>query len=251
MKRKIFLVILLFCLVSGTILSTTAVTQLNEKERGYISVSTSANTDVAPDVAEITFAVKTSDTKSIQKATAENKEISDRLYGLLKNMLNANNGDYVNTTNFHASPIYVYSGNKKNLDKYEVTNSVIVHTKSLDKVGTMIDKAIESGATNVNSLKFSVSNYESQCNNLIETASKKAASRAAIAVRGTNSSLDGIRTMDVSCSENTSYSTPRMYMAKNMLSSVAADSEAGGEATSISGGAIKIYANINTSFYVK
>jgi uncharacterized protein YggE len=77
-------------------------------------------------------------------------------------MLNTQNGDYIKTSDFHAAPVYTYSGNKKNLDKYEVSNRVIVHTKSLDKLGNMIDKAIESGATNVDSLNFSVSNYESE-----------------------------------------------------------------------------------------
>jgi len=41
-------------------------------------------------------------------------------------------------------------------------------------------------------------------------------------------------------------------MAKNMLASVADEASAGeGSPTSISGGVIKIYANINASFYVK
>ena len=115
----------------------------NKIERGYISVSGAANTEVAPDVAEISFAVQTSDTKSMQKATLMNKEASDRVLSVLSSMLNKDNGDYIKTSDFSASPIYTYSGSKRNLDKYEVSNRVIVHTKSLDKIGAMIDKAIE------------------------------------------------------------------------------------------------------------
>lgn len=40
-------------------------------------------------------------------------------------------------------------------------------------------------------------------------------------------------------------------MAKNMLASVAEDSASGGTQTSISGGVVKIYANVNASFFVK
>ena len=250
MKKSLISLILLG-LVAGCV-SVSAVVQNVEKERGYISLSTSANTEVTPDVAEISFAIKTSDTKSIQKATVMNKENSDRVLTALKSLLNTQNGDFIKTANFSASPVYVYNGNKKTLDKYEVSNRVIVHTKSIDKVGTMIDKAIESGATNVDSLNFSVSNYESQCNSLIEIATKKANTRANIAVKSTGAILDGIKSMDISCSENKSYNAPRMYMAKNMVGAVADGIEtASGTSTSISEGVIKIYANVNVTYFVK
>ncbi|MBR6127090.1 SIMPL domain-containing protein [bacterium] len=251
MKKLITTALLLGVLAGVSAISTQAITGINEKERGYISLSTSANTEVAPDVAEISFAVKTSDTKSMQKATVMNKEISDKLLGILKGMLNTSNGDFIKTSDFNASPIYTYNGNKKNLDRYEVSNRVIVHTKSIDKVGNMIDKAIEAGATNVDSLNFSVSNYESQCNSLIEIASKKASTRATIAAKSMGTTLDGVRSMDISCSENSVRSYPRLYMAKNMVADAAEGATANQSSTSISEGVIKVYANVNVSFFVK
>jgi len=159
MKKTLSIIAVLALLAGGVMIST----QAQDNERGYITLSTLANTEVAPDVAEISFAVQTSDAKSMQKATQLNKETSDKVLAALTSMLTTANGDFIKTSDFSASPVYTYSGNKKNLDKYEVSNRVIVHTKSLDKVGKMIDKAIEAGATNVDSLSFSVSNYETQC----------------------------------------------------------------------------------------
>jgi len=252
MKKSLITILGLAIIIGGISLTSIAANQNNEKERGYISLSTSANTEIAPDVAEVAFAVKTSDTKSMQKATTQNKEISDKIYTELKSMLNTQNGDYIKTADFNASPVYTYSGNKRNLDKYEVSNRVIVHTKSLDKVGTMIDRAITLGATNVDSLNFSVSNYESQCNSLIEIAAKKANTRANIAVKSIGGTLDGIRSLDINCSENASYNRPRMYMAKNMLASVAeSTADSAGSSVSISEGVIKVYANVNVSYFVK
>ena len=248
MKKKLLAITVLSLFAGCASLSTQAVTQINP-ERGYISVNTSANTEVAPDVAEISFAVQTSDTKSMQKATQLNKETSDKVYSVLKSMLSPVNGDYIKTSDFSASPVYTYSGSKRNLDKYEVSNRVIVHTKSLDKVGTMIDKAIEAGATNVDNLSFSVSNYDSQCNELLGIATKKAQTRAGLLAKNLSTSLDGVRTFDVSCNAN-NYNMPRMYMAKNMLSAVA-DEAAGSSPTTITGGVIKINANVNASFFVK
>ena len=216
--------LLVLTLITGIFASTVAVSQaaIQGSERGYISVSTNANTEVAPDVAEISFAVQTFDTKSMQKATQLNKEASDKVLSVLGSMLDPKNGDFIKTSDFSAQPIYTYSGSKRNFDKYEVSNRVIVHTKSLDKVGEMIDKAIAAGATNVDNLNFSISTYDNQCNELLGIATKKASTRS-----------------------------PRFYMAKNMLADAVAESSAAGTSTSISGGVIKINANVNASFFVK
>ena len=203
MKKTLLTAAVLGLIAVSAPLSTQAVTQVSH-DRGYISVSTSANTEVAPDVAEISFAVQTSDSKSMQKATQLNKEASDRVLSVLSSMLNSSNGDYIKTSDFSASPIYSYSGSKRNLDKYEVSNRVIVHTKSLDKVGSMIDKAIEAGATNVDNLNFSVSTYDAQCNDLLGIATKKAQSRAGLLAKNLGTTLDGVRTFDVSCKDRKS-----------------------------------------------
>ena len=237
MKKTLLTAAVLGLIAVSAPLSTQAVTQVSH-DRGYISVSTSANTEVAPDVAEISFAVQTSDSKSMQKATQLNKEASDRVLSVLSSMLNSSNGDYIN------------SGSKRNLDKYEVSNRVIVHTKSLDKVGSMIDKAIEAGATNVDNLNFSVSTYDAQCNDLLGIATKKAQSRAGLLAKNLGTTLDGVRTFDVSCNAN-NYNSPRMYMAKNMLASVADEAASGATSTTITGGVVKINANVNASFFVK
>lgn len=219
-------------------------------ERGYISVNTTANTEIAPDVAEISFAVQTTDNKSMQKATQTNKEISDKVFAELKSMINTQNGDFIKTSDFNASPLYSYVNSKQVFEKYQVSNRVIVHTKSIENVGKMIDSAITAGATNVDNLTFSVSSYDKQCNDLITIAADKARTRAGIIAKATGSNLDGIRTFDTSCSTN-NYNNQRFYMAKNMMADVAetASSMAGG--ISISDGVIKINANVNATYFVK
>ena len=247
MKKSLAILALVSILSSATMLSANAV---SEQQRGFISVNTTANTEIAPDVAEISFAVKTTDSKSMQKATVMNKEISDKVLAELKSLINQNNGDYIKTSDFSASPVYSYVNSKKNFEKYEVSNRVIVHTKSIDKVGLMIDKAINAGATNVDNLSFSVSNYEAQCNDLIKIATKKAKSRADVVADALSTYVIGINNISTSCSAN-NYNPPRLYMAKNMIADVAAESSSGAGSTSISNGVVKINANVNASFYVK
>ena len=247
MKKYLTSLLVLSIIAGSTSLSAQAINL--EKERGKISVNTSANTEVAPDVAEISFAVQTSDIKSMQKATLENKEISDKVFAQLKSMINTENGDYIKTQDFSAQPVYSYLNSKKIFEKYEVSNRVIVHTKSIDKVGLMIDKAIQTGATNVDNLSFSLSNYESQCNDLISIATKKAKSRADVIASALGTTVDGISNISTSCSTN-NYNPPRLYMAKNMISDVAAEMSSGSGATTISNGVVKVNANVNASFFV-
>lgn len=243
--KKIILSALILALGTCAVQAVSA-----DVERGFISVNTTANAEIAPDIAEISIAVRTEDAKSMQKATLQNKEISDKVIAALKSMINTSNGDYIKTSDFNASPIYNYNGNKRTLDKYQVSNSVIIHTKNIDKVGAMIDKSIALGATNVNSLNFSLSSYEKQCNDLITTAAYRAKDRANAAVKTIPSTITGLKHMDVSCSANNSYRPQYRMMKANM---VMADGAVAQEAasTTIEEGVVKIYANINASYYVK
>ena len=241
---------LISAVIVGLALGCASVQAISESiERGYISVNTSANAELAPDVAEISIAVKTYDNKSMQKATLQNKEISEQVISTLKSVIDTSKGDYIKTADFSATPIYSYSGNKRNFDKYQVSNSVVVHTKSIDKIGTMIDKAIALGATDVNSLNFSVSNYEVQCNDLLTLAAKKASARANAVAKTVPTTLSGIRSMDVSCStSNSSRPQYKMLMANRAMMM---DSEAAGSSTTIESGVIKVFANVSATYFVK
>ena len=170
--KKVLISTITLAFLAGILVSAQAGDE-NKNELGKISVSTSANTEVAPDVAQISFTVQTEDYKSMQNATLANKEISEKVLSTLKSLINTENGDYIKTSDFNATPLYVYNNSKRTFDKYQVSNRVLVHTKSIDNVGKMIDKAIASGATNVDSLTFSVSNHDKQCDELLNIATKK------------------------------------------------------------------------------
>ena len=112
----------------------------------------------------------------------------------------------------------------------------------------MIDTAISLGATNVNSLVFSVSNYEAQCNDLLTLAAKKAYTRANAVAKTVPATITGIRSMDVSCSPNNSVRPQyRLMMANKALDS----SAEGASSTTIESGVVKVYANVNASYFVK
>ena len=95
-----------------------------------------------------------------------------------------------------------------------------------------------------------MSNYDSQCNELLTVATKKARSRADVLAKASSSYVTGIKTMNGTCSMNENNRVQYRLMAKNM----SFDSAAGAApemATPIQSGVIKLFANVNASFYVK
>lgn len=249
--KKLMVMAAVAALIAGiTVNSVTAAANTTE-ERGYVSVTASSNKELAPDTAEISISVVTTDNKSMQKATAQNKEISDKVYSAMKSMINPENKDYVKTSNFRANPLYTYSGNKRNLDKYEVSNTIIIHTKSINKIGDMIDKAISLGATDVSNMSFSVSKYENECDALLTSATKKARAQADTLVKAAGSVITGVKSINGTCSPNATTRVMYNMMAKSNMYDSAAPEAAMGSSTPIEVGVVRIYANVNASFFVK
>lgn len=241
MKKTLTLVFAFCTIILGTGFSCSAAVE--EKEGGFISVNASSVKEVTPDQAQIVVSIETSD-KSLQKATDENKVIADKVYSSLKGLLNTEKGDYIKTGKYSANPLYVNQrDNKRVFDKYVVTNSVTVKTKSIQTVAKMLDMAINSGATRVNNLEFSVSNYDSECSDILSELTKRAYSQANAIAGSINSKITGVRSITSSCNPE---SASRPYYAMMAKDSMEQSSE-----TPIESGKIKIHANVDASFYVK
>ncbi|MDR1327246.1 MAG: SIMPL domain-containing protein, partial [Heliobacteriaceae bacterium] len=152
---------LLVALFAGSaVIAATSETIPPKDDRGTLSLRTSANKEIAPDVADVTIVIQTKDSKSLQKAVEDNKEISNKIQAALKGMINPAKGDYIKTENYSASPDYYYTKDgKQTIKGYTVNNNIRVNTRELEKAGSMIDKSFELGATSLGGLNFSVSSY--------------------------------------------------------------------------------------------
>lgn len=223
----------------------------NEPTKGFISVSYTAEKEVSPDTVEISVAVKTYDKSSLTNAVSKNKEISDKIYNYLKSVINTVDGDYVRTSNYSANPTYNYVSGKRIFEKYEVSNNVIVHTKKLDKVSQMIDKSLTLGATNVDSLNFTLSEKDNYCSELLAKATKNAKQRAELVASSANTSVTGIKNISTSCSLNNVRPARYMYANSAKMATMDASVESSGGVGNIESGLITVYSNVNADFYVK
>ena len=246
--KKIFSTALITTLMIGLFANSISKTDAEQIEKGTISVNTTASSELYPDIAEVTIAIISEDNKSLQKATDDNKEISEKIYTELAALIDKEQGDYIKTSNFNASPIYTYKNDKKTFLKYEVSNNIIVKTKSLQNIGKIIDKSILLGAKNISNLNFSLSNYDAQCNDLLLKASKIAFKRASILANTANNTVAGIKYLNGSCSTNNNQTQYRMLAKSANYDSATGTNEI---STSIQSGAIKLNANVTATYFVK
>lgn len=221
-------------------------------QKGTLSVNYSTEKEVSPDTVEFSVNVKTSDKKSMQEASKKNKEISNKIYEYLKANISTSNGDYIKTSNFNATPVYNYVNNKRVFDRYEVSNNIVVHTKSIDKVSSYIDKAISMGATDVNRLNFTLSNKDKACAELLSTAARQVKGRADTVAGALGTSVAGYKSVSTSCSlnqRNVSFAYANMKLMR--ASGASMDAAVPEAATNIEVGNITIYANVDATLYLK
>lgn len=215
--------------------------QTIDTEKGYISINKSVSEEIAPNQAEIYIGVETSD-KLVKKASEDNKFIANQIASALKKSLGPN--DYIKTSNYSITPIYVYTKeHKRILNNYTVSNIIIVKTKNINLVSNLIDTATEKGATRIDNLKFSATDYDSICNSSMAKITKDLYIQADTIAKSINSQILGIKSINATCNQE-GEQRPIFAMMSKAVSSESAS-------TPIESGKIKIFVNVNASFYVK
>ena len=68
-----------------------------------------------------------------------------------------------------------------------------METRQLDKLGQMLQTAVDSGANSIDNLVFSVEDDEVYCNELIEQATKKARQKAQTLAKALDVRIIGIK----------------------------------------------------------
>ena len=178
---------LVACGLAGRIavifLTATSLVQAQQlPQKGALSslrVHGSATLSVMPDQAQFDIAIVTQ--ASIAKAaTDENTRQSDALVGELSAAFPKAS---VKGVNFSVNPNYQYpQGGTPTISGYMATNTVRLLLEDLSKLRTVIDIAINAGASSINRLSFTVKSEDSARAQALAAASHQAqASAAALA----------------------------------------------------------------------
>ena len=121
-----------------------------------IEVMGKATIMVMPNMATLSFAVETSATTAKQ-AAGENAKKSNKLLNTLREITSKE--VKIKTSGFNLTPIYD-KDSRLRPKGYRARNSILLETKSIDKLGTFIDEASRVGVSRIGSLTFSTDRDE-------------------------------------------------------------------------------------------
>ncbi|MDH7509639.1 MAG: SIMPL domain-containing protein [Methanolinea sp.] len=238
---RAFSLVLVFVLVAAFLPGAVAAAENNERT---ISTSGSAEAMVTPDRAHIIVAVVT-ENANVQAAQSENARIMDSVSKSIEN-LGIEKKD-LKTTGYSIYPVYEDSkvpfGQK--VKYYRVANRLEITIRDVSRTGEVIDTAVKSGANQVDSIEFQVSDELEQSlrDELLAKAVKKAYSDASIVAGAAGVTITGVKQITVASSY-----PPRLY--KSLATYASGDNVYEQAPTPIEAGEVKVTAEVSAVYLI-
>jgi uncharacterized protein len=201
--------------------------------KNTITVQGTASITVSPTIAYVSIGVATFN-KDAAAAQSENASKMDKVYKALDDLGISKNK--IKTVTYNISPRYDYSNNTSTLTGYDVVNGIQVTVEDLAKVSQVLDMTVAQGVNQATSISFGITDQENNDTYLkalaeaVTNAKGKASALATAAGLTVDKPLQIIEGSQASVYPVYSYSYE---------SAKAADS-----ATPISGGELKVTANV-------
>lgn len=161
-------------------------------------VSGSASNQTKPDKVTVSLGVETTNSTA-QVALASNSDLMNKVLNALKAAGVQENE--TSTSTFSITPNYNYSAdtNEGRLIGFTVSNSIQIQSGNIENVSKWIDTAVTSGANNVNSIYFSLSESKMNeiKNSLLKDAIDNAKAKADIAASAAGLRVIGVKSISV------------------------------------------------------
>ncbi len=223
-----------------------------EKQTASIQVSGEGEVSAKPDLATVDLTVK-NEAEEVGQAQQQNTEKVNAVTQFLKDQ-GVKEKD-IKTSNYSLRPRYEFretSGGAEVLRKregkrvlvgYEVTNTLEVKIRNLDKVGEIVDGAVNAGANQVSSLRFTVENDQKVLREARQQAIKEAKSKARRLASDLGVSLVRIVNFSESGSDR-----PILHAERAAMDAAAGDARATPE---IQPGQNELKVNVNLTYEIK
>ncbi|KAB3539035.1 DUF541 domain-containing protein [Alkaliphilus pronyensis] len=240
-KKGPFIILMVLLLVSifflGGFSSSVAKEEINTDSKSEISVSGTGVIQVKPDIGIINIAIETLNVDS-EAAQDENTELSNKLVDALAKEGIAEEDIKTSYYNMYRERIYNKENGKEQDGKYRVLHSFQVTVKDINKVGAIIDTAVNNGANKINNIRFAVSEPEKYYLDALAAAVENAEGKAK-----TIANTLGVKIHKPSMVVERGYSEPYGKHV-NFRMEVASDSIA----TPITAGDLEIKAYVNVTY---
>lgn len=152
-------------------------------------------------------------------------------------------GDTVRTLSFGVEPEYDWSTRKQVLKGYVARNSVEIRIDDIGRVGEVVDAAVESGATQVSNVRFTLKEMASVEREALSMASADALARARALAEGVGRTVDRVVRLDEV--GESAPSPVMMRMSSQMAAAEAAPS------TPVAAGEIEVQSRVTLTAVLK
>jgi uncharacterized protein len=155
----------------------TAQDQPDRNPRPSVRVTGEATITAKPDQAQIDIGVVTQ-AQNAQDAASQNAQKQDAVISSLRKTLGA--GADIKTTGYSLNPNYRYPerGGQPTITGYTASNTVQVTLRDLTQVGKIIDQATQTGANNIQSLRFMLKDEQAAHTQALREAAIEARAKA-------------------------------------------------------------------------
>lgn len=151
------------------------------------------------------------------------------------------------TTNYNLNPIYSYNpkDGKQNFDGYELTQTLSVKIRALDKAGDILGGVIDKGANNVSELRFTVDDSEALKAEARLKAIAQAKEKAQALAKAAGVKLGKVRAFNENSNNPTPYPT---YYTRDMAAGMM---ESKAIAPTVEAGSQEITVDVSISYEIE
>ncbi|MGM0770432.1 MAG: SIMPL domain-containing protein [Halobacteriota archaeon] len=167
----------------------------DQSTESTIFITGEAQKNIVPDTASLSIGVVV-DSPTAKEASDENAVLMDAVIKELKDL--GLQDQEIKTSYVSVYPVYSYDG-KRTIDAYSASNNVQVTTKSLDRLGEIIDRSTAAGANRIGGVSFTVSDemQKELRDEMVTAAVSDASSKAAQLADSLDVEIVGVKSSSI------------------------------------------------------
>lgn len=203
-----------------------------------ITVNSSEKVAAIPDIAEITYSVRT-EAGTAAACQQQNTESVSQVVDLLKNLGITENS--IQTSNYYMNPVYNYSSNTPRLTGYEAVTTLTVSDIPIDDLDNILSQSVSTGINTIQSITYQASKYDESYQAALTAAVASAHQKAQVLAQAAGRNVGAA----ISIQETSGYTQARY--SDNALSNAyrsSAKLEASADTAGIMPGEIQVEASI-------
>ena len=185
-------------------------------ENHTITVNSSEQVCIVPDIAQIVYAINTQKT-SAADCQKENSASVAQVIELLKSL--GIEETSIQTSDYYMHPVYNYSGNTARITGYEAVTSLTVSDLPIGDLDMILAESVSTGINTVQSITYMASGYDQSYQEALTLAVNTAYQKAQVLATASGSSIGNVTGIQ----ETSGYSEARYtdYARSNLTNSLA------------------------------